>query len=123
QLLAFSGGQAIVTPTCVQVGLLEPIADGLPGTAQIARQFLRLAQSLADQADRFSSKLRRVGRSTPRHVDSSSGACRPQILRRPLDRVNSTGGMRRCWARTTHTSSVVCWVCRTTTSGTCARRE
>ena len=43
QLAAFLAGQAVLANALIEVGLLEPVAQTLPGDAQLATQLLRLA--------------------------------------------------------------------------------
>jgi hypothetical protein len=65
QFIPLDHGQTVMAVPRIQIGLLESVANRLPGTAQITGQLFGRAPALADQAHRFGPELGRVGCGVP----------------------------------------------------------
>jgi len=93
QLLALLGGEAVLAPAGVQIGLLDPVAQRLGRDAQVLGHVGQIAAALTNEPDGLRPVLRWIGlgtssaRSTSFIRDLSS-----QVLRCPPKRVNSTRG-------------------------------
>jgi hypothetical protein len=111
QLLALCGGWlAGPTTAGVDVGLVQPVAQGLPGDAKVGGQLGDGLAAGAGQLDGFSAERCWVGWSgvwhvnsfedllpSSVHVSSRSGQLQCQLAAAPVRQLNVQVGAVACW--------------------------
>ena len=93
QLLQLTGGQPVIAQARIQLTLADPVPQRLLRHPQVLSDLAEQLAASSDQPDRLNAELRRIGRTSAWHMDSSPGTGRPQ--RRGVHHSGSTPYIER----------------------------